>query len=161
MALTIDFENFIDSVQQVPRLFWESAKDPMLLAMIRLFHLLPEYPPEKPRDHIAWDSEKQRRWYYWAVNSGQLENPYRRTNTLKDSMMPHVEVQGDELLGTLVVEADYGMFVLGFNDDPKEKAAIHQGRWWVFDEEIEKHYDEALEGFWDDTWKAVAADWDG
>ncbi len=56
-----------------------------------------EYPPEKRVTRkqaygVTFFTDKQRRWFFAALNSGELELPYRRTGALREGWrIMHVE----------------------------------------------------------------------
>lgn len=71
-----------------------------------------EYPPEKRVTRrqaygVTFFTAKQRRWFWAALNSGELELPYRRTNTLRDSW--NISGGNDRVMVTNT--ADYFKFV--------------------------------------------------
>ena len=56
-----------------------------------------------------FSSDKQRRWFFWALNSGQISVPYHRTQELSKGW--HIVNRG--LLGYLVNRTPGASYVLG------------------------------------------------
>lgn len=57
----------------------------------------------------GWFSERQRRWFFAALNSGELQLPYRRTQTLRNNW----QRIGSGANQIIVNETPYGGFVFG------------------------------------------------
>jgi hypothetical protein len=76
---------------------------------------LKQYPPQR---HVSraqaygqtFSSDRQRRWFFAALASGELQLPYSRTNTLADAWK--LEPLGSEGVG-LINEAPYAGLVMG------------------------------------------------
>lgn len=58
----------------------------------------------------GWFSDKQRRWFFAALASGELQTPYNRTGTLARGWK--LEKVGDNL--ALVNDVPYAVYVQGF-----------------------------------------------
>ena len=79
-----------------------------------MLNVLRMYPPKnyitrKQAYGQTFQSDKQRRWFFWALNSGTIEIPYRRTQTLSKGW--HKVRNG--LFGYLVNYTPYAVYVLG------------------------------------------------
>jgi hypothetical protein len=101
-------------------------RDAMEIAVERVRTQIAIYPPPPSGYRMVWKSEKQRRWFFAALRSGEIQVPYRRTMTLQKRWTTRVSGSG---LGTLMGEVGnvtvYGPFV----QKADEQAAIHRGRW--------------------------------
>lgn len=58
----------------------------------------------------GWFSDRQRRWFFAALASGEISIPYQRTNTLKDSWV--LSIASSHAL--LYNGAPYAPYVLGY-----------------------------------------------
>ena len=91
-----------------------------------------KYPNEGPRpgDWPGFKSEKQRRYFFWALRQGKIEVPYRRgqspgSEKLGSSWTQRIKkIQHgwEAIIGTRVSYARYVM-------DKTMQAEIHKGRW--------------------------------
>lgn len=83
---------------------------------VYLLDVLQTYPPQKSVSRAeaypevgGWFSKKQRRWFFAALNSGELQLPYQRTQTLRNNW----QRIGQGASQIIVNETDYGTFVFG------------------------------------------------
>jgi len=147
------FPDFIAGLEQ---LFQKMRTDenPLLKAANFLIDSLPEAPVSHADsgNENVWDNtfgdNRQRRWYWWAVRTGQLQNPYQRTTRLDNSFVTSPVTETSTGLDVTVF-SDYpeAVFVIGDAGVIGEQAAVHEGRWWEFDREVEKLEDETLKMF--------------
>lgn len=108
------------------------------------------YPPPPSGWHMRFVSERQRRYFFWALNAGIIKVPYRRTGTLGRRWRYHVgHVTGSPgFVGVLANPTPYA----GYVQDEARQAKGHRGRWptlqmirrtparrmrWFFDHAIE------------------------
>ena len=75
-------------------------------------------------------SEKQRRWFFWALKKGKIEVPYRRGSSpgsekLGASWTQKVRRAMRGIEAIIGSNASYGPWVM----DKANQARIHQGRW--------------------------------
>lgn len=112
-------------------------------AMRDIWGKLPEYP-EKPQPGEAsqhW-TDKQRRWFFWAVRTGKINPVYQRrmSGGLGGSISTEVISQPGELIGVIGAGMPYAPYVIGKG----QQARIHEGRWWTLEDEVEKNVDGAV-----------------
>jgi hypothetical protein len=100
---------------------------PMAAALGILRAYLKKYPPPPVGAHIRFVSLKQRRWFFWALRSGAITVPYRRTMTLGRSWNVTVTTSSNTIRGVLAnpIGQTYGRYV----QDAEKQARIHRGRW--------------------------------
>jgi len=84
-----------------------------------------KYPPPPTGAHTTFVSDKQRRWFFWALSTGVITVPYKRTGTLGKSWTTDVRPSGTSLNGVLGNVRPYGPYV----QDEEVQARIHRGRW--------------------------------
>lgn len=129
-------------------------------ALAYLHSQIPQYPPPPGPDAPSpLQTERQRRWFFWALREGRIQVPYARSGTLGRSVTTGVDVGEAEILGSIGVGRAFAPWVVG-KDYPGERvrggqmyqARIHAGRWWQFDRIIERHSDEADERFVAEFW---------
>ncbi len=58
---------------------------PMHEAMNHIKTPISHYPAKKGNAPMEFVSEKQRRWFFWALNNGKITVPYKRGRTLGNS----------------------------------------------------------------------------
>lgn len=144
-----NFQAFVEAF----KLFSEKLQgetEPLLRAANYLIDHLPEEPltHKQSGNENRWDSEQQRRWYYWKVRIGELENPYNRTHRLHNSFVTS-PVTRTKFGNAVTVFSDYpkAVFIIGDPGVSAEQAAVHEGRWWSFDAEVEAMSDQILDTF--------------
>ncbi len=87
-------------------------------------------PVSKP---IKWSSEKQRRWFWWAVGRGLVEVPYRRMASASSQRLGAswaVSIASDNE-GEVGSRATYARWVQGAD----YQTAQHKATGWVTDQE--------------------------
>lgn len=119
-----------------------------------------KYPPRKYvsiQDIGGWASDRQRRFFFWALRTGRIEVPYRRgqspgSEDLGQSWAVKTEKQG--MSAVIGNDASYGPFV----QDKSRQSRMHKAIGWktaqdVADEEedtvlklIQQAVDNALRG---------------
>ncbi|KPJ95378.1 MAG: hypothetical protein AMJ53_02840 [Gammaproteobacteria bacterium SG8_11] len=104
-----------------------------------LYHIqdsVPSYPvaSRKPQ---PFKSDKQRRFFFWALRSGRISVPYRRTGTLGRSLtigqpgnIKEVRKLGQGVEGQFGTRTKYAPMVIG----QRSQARYHQGTWWTLNE---------------------------
>lgn len=100
-------------------------RDTMETAVERVRTQIAVYPPPPSGHRMVWRSERQRRWFFAALRSGQISVPYRRTGTLGRRWTTKVSVTASDIRGEVGNATVYGPFV----QSQESQAAIHQGRW--------------------------------
>jgi hypothetical protein len=139
----------------------------MQTTMMFLQGEIPEYPepPNLPPGTIAktW-TDKQRKWFFWALKSGKIKVPYKRTGLLGRRVTSQAERKGVDVIGSVGLDVPYAPWVVG----PDKSAAVtiggvemwqqpvHQGRWWQFYKIVEENLDEAYRIFQEEFWKELS-----
>lgn len=88
------------------------------------------YPPQRHASQ-PFRSDRQRRWFFWALSSGVINVPYRRTGRLANSWSAKKRGWADWLL---VNSASYASLVIGEDS----QAGYHRGWWWTANSVIEQ-----------------------
>lgn len=101
------------------------VRDTMETAVERVRTQIAVYPPPPSNYRMVWKSERQRRWFFAALRSGQISVPYRRTGTLGRRWTTAVTVSPAEIRGVVGNVTAYGPFV----QSQESQANVHQGRW--------------------------------
>lgn len=104
----------------------------MARSLARLQAFLATYPAPRPQAQ-PFKSEKQRRWFFWALDEGMITVPYHRTGLLGRAWQMRVENTGAQMIGVLSNPTPYGPFV----QSPKQ-AAYHAGNWQTTDDAVKK-----------------------
>lgn len=107
-------------LQRALRLGTEDAAD-HLMERMRTY-------PDQSTGKINFVSEKQRRFFFWALNEGIITVPYRRTRTLAKSWSRTVQTVPGGAVGEVGSNeniAPYNRFV----QDRTQQARIHRGNW--------------------------------
>lgn len=100
-------------------------RDTMEVAVERVRTQIAVYPPPSSGHRMVWKSERQRRWFFAALRSGQISVPYRRTGTLGRRWTTKVTAEASGIRGEVGNVTVYGPFV----QSQERQAAVHQGRW--------------------------------
>jgi len=152
-----DAEVRIEGLEEMLRkLDAATANDTIRTAMhgaVALIHdRVKVYPePPEPGDWPGFVSDKQRRWFFWALRSGQIQVPYRRSGLLGQSWRPYVEGAGMATKGIVDTNLRYAPYV----QSRGEQARIHQGRWGTIQTVVEQNGDEAARVFADEVEQAM------
>ena len=96
--------------------------------------LVSPYPPVR-RQRQPFVSEKQRRWFFWALANGIIEVPYRRgLSPGSEDMINRWAITPQRPGATLSNEATYASYVIGAKSD--QQARYHRGNWKSTDEMV-------------------------
>lgn len=147
--------------------YMDAAKAGMTKALLLLHGKIPQYPPppsaaDAERATSQW-TDKQRRYFFWALRAGVINVPYRRTGTLGRQVTTDVRTEGADVYGVIGIATPYAPWVVG--PDRSEaitlggvemfQAPIHQGRWWQFGRIVEANMDEAYAEFVRAAWAEI------
>lgn len=92
-----------------------------------------KYPPQSGKSQ-PFLSERQRKYFFWALNNGIITSPYQRTGNLANSW----SAKADGWMASIQNSQGYAAGVVG--DD---QWAYHRGNWWIASEVVEGNADEA------------------
>lgn len=102
----------------------EVFRRPMTQATAHLQRKLAQYPPQVSRRQ-PFKTEKQRRYFFWALREGIIQVPYRRTGTLGRKWTTEVSPDGRQ--GRVGNNTPYAPLVQGTRE---QQASYHaQGGW--------------------------------
>jgi hypothetical protein len=113
----------------------------MIKAVLMLQYVLKYYPPRDKNLHIEFKTEKQRRFFFWALRTGKIEVPYRRTRTLGRKWTTKVEYINGGVVGTIGNATPYAPYVQSRADQAK----IHAGHWGTAEDALENLHDQIYE----------------
>ena len=135
MSITIDVSEVLERIdpEKMERAL-EVAVDGAIDNAIR-----PEfrrYPGGKPGP-MQWKSEKQRRWFFWALRTGQIQVPYGRTGDLGRQWTKRVRRVAGGIRGVIGSDTPYAKWVI---NEPSQ-AQIHRGRWYTVQKVAEQQAD--------------------
>lgn len=147
-----ELDQFVEKF--VSSYYLSAAQLGMTKALLFLHSKLPEYPPPPLAGEASkhW-TEKQRRWFFWALKEGKVEAEYDRTGDLGRMFTTDVRRVGASVLGAIGTANPYAPWVVG--PDKSEaitvggvemyQAAIHKDRWWQFVKVVKGNLPEAYE----------------
>ena len=92
----------------------EVFRRPMTQAVAHLQSKLAQYPPQVSRPQ-PFKTDKQRRYFFWALREGRIQVPYRRTGTLGRRWTTEVSPDGRE--GRVGNNTPYAKYVQGTRED--------------------------------------------
>lgn len=105
-----------------------------------------------------WKTEKQERWFFWALGSGELELPYRQTGQAGASMTVLVTVDNEGLNADVTVGAKepYAVYLFGAERGPGDyvegmQSAYHRDKGWLSFETMIRDNSQEIEQVWWDT----------
>lgn len=154
------FEDLDALIELLPELALHAAVPAMDATMLFLHGQIPPYPPTPPKGAaLRAMTAKQRGWFFWALARGKLKLPYTRTGTLGRLFTEQTTRTPDAVNGEIGTALGIAPWVVGppfpgetINGRTMYQARVHAGRWWVFEDEMEKAGPEAY-GVFDDTWR--------
>jgi hypothetical protein len=87
-------------------------------------------PPNRPLAPVytlngkpsKFKTEKQRRYVLWAIRTGAIRVPYRRTNSLYRSLTSKAELAGGSVYITVGSNKSYAPYVIGF---PRQAGLVY------------------------------------
>lgn len=127
---------------------------PMEASLLSLQDALTDYPgpPMRPYPKML-RTEKQRRWFFWALKQGLIQVPYQRTGKLGQSWTWKVDTTSTGLRGEIGTNMSYAKWV----QHQPTQARIHRGNWLTDYGALNKHRDEIGRRFRDAIRAALAA----
>lgn len=81
------------------------------------------YPPQSHKKQ-PFKTVRQRRYFFWALRTGVLQVPYRRTDKLKRGWRARFDLRGTEATLSISNSVEYAEGVMG-----KKQWRFHQGTW--------------------------------
>ena len=114
----------MDKLAKLPKAVHEEATRAGADEVVRVMRV---YPAEKRVSRAqaygtTFFSDKQRRYFFWALRQGIITVPYRRTNSLRDNWV----IIGQGLDEMVVNQTPYAGLVMGDN----EQNRMHQQIGW-------------------------------
>ena len=114
----------------------------MKTGVLYIHQQVPPYPPQGGAKGQGFKTAKQRRWFFWALRTGQITVPYRRTMTLGRSIttfkgkgsLSEVKPINEGVRGVIGTAIPYAQYVVG-----PQQAEVHRGKWWLLLDEVKKH----------------------
>ncbi len=88
------------------------------------------YPPQRNAPQ-PFKTERQRRWFFWALRTGVISVPYKRTGILASSWRATKQSWSHWVIEN---SASYAALVVGRD----EQALYHKGHWWIAQDLIEE-----------------------
>ncbi len=102
----------------------EGTGEFILAQTVDKFYPEKEAPPW--RDVGMPVSAKQRRWIFYAIKSGKLKSPYKRTGELGRALAFKAFQEGDRFIIETGANWEKASAVIGTED---EQSPLHKGRW--------------------------------
>ena len=132
-----------NAIRNLPAAAQDFVVDELSKYIINVYH---QYPPRKriTRKQAygrTFQTAKQRRYFFWALNNGVIHVPYRRTQTLREGW----QQLGKGKDSIIVNEVDWSPYVMG---SVNEQSRMHHMIGW-------DHYDEVLDNREDKTAKVL------
>ena len=117
-------------------------RPPMEASLLSLFDDMTDYPPPS-RGKMRFKSDKQRRYFFWALSNGVLQVPYVRTGKLGQSWNTRITETGSGMVGKVGTNMKYAKWV----QSAESQARIHQGNWLTDEQAFGKRRDEIVTRF--------------
>ena len=106
---------------------------PMHEALNHVETPIKHYPTKHGNAPVKFVSEKQRRYFFWALNSGEIDVPYKRGRTLGNSWTKKVSMRGSGVIGRVGTNVPYALLVQW----RKTQARRFRGIWTTTDDVVE------------------------
>ncbi|MGV0974499.1 MAG: hypothetical protein ACOYBO_01070 [Azonexus sp.] len=123
----------LERIRNLKRLYGQ-----MEIAVKNLQFVLKYYPPRATNLHVEFKTEKQRRYFFWALHEGKIDVPYRRTRTLGKRWTTKVEYINGGVTGVVGNVTPYAPYVQSRADQAK----VHEGRWGTAEDAMENLHDQ-------------------
>ena len=127
---------------------------PMEASLLSLQDALTDYPgpPQRPYPKML-RTERQRRYFFWALKNGVIQVPYHRTGKLGQSWTWKITTTGSGLQGQVGTNMNYAHWV----QRQGTQARIHRGNWLTDYGAVQQKRDEIGRRFRDAIRAALAA----
>ena len=101
-------------------------RPPMEASVNLLLAYMQDYPgpPQRPYPQML-RTEKQRRYFFWALRNGLIQVPYVRRGKLGQSWSTSVTATGNSIHGIVGTNLKYAVWV----QNSQRQAVIHQQNW--------------------------------
>lgn len=97
------------------------------------------YPGRQSTGPQQWKSERQRRWFFAALRSGQIRIPYRRTGTLGRGWTKHIKRGAKWPSATIGTHVAYAPYV----QSKERQAPMHaRNRWSTAQDVVRERADD-------------------
>lgn len=126
--ITVDVSGIEGAIRRLNAITQDDALRRGMNAACRIIiNALARYPRPPEGFQMDFVSEKQRRYFFWALRSGKITVPYRRTGTLGRLWGYRIDGYGLGMVGLIgnPIMRHYGKWV----QDRESQARVHQGRW--------------------------------
>lgn len=118
---------------------------PMTEAVAHVHNKIAKYPPSPGGRPQPFKTEKQRRYFFWAMRAGVIQVPYRRTGTLGRKWTTSVSPDGR--VGKVGNNTPYARVV---QDSSYEKYShYHQATGWITAQEVARNEQRAVAGYFE------------
>ena len=101
-------------------------RPPMQQSVNYIKRAIKKYPPgsgaHRPQ---PFKTDKSRRWFFWALNEGEIKVPYRRTRSLGNKWTTTVSTDGRR--GEIGNDVKYGPLV----QDESRQTGYHKTTGWI------------------------------
>lgn len=121
----------------------KAVREAVRAGTIAVHKRLPPYPPQAHRP-MEWKSDRQRRWFFWALRTGRIKVPYRRTGTLGRFFATRVlETGSKRIVGEIGTHIRYAPWVVSEETwrGIGPQARIHRGVWWTLQDVARRNLD--------------------
>ena len=145
-------EIVINGVEElVSKLFAATAdktlRPPMNRSLFKLQAFMAKYPSKSSGKPMAghWVSEKQRRWFFAALHSGEITVPYVRKGSagLGGSWTSRVGGFAGDMTGLVGTNKSYAPMVQGAG----RQMWMHEGNWQTEEDAVKKERDGIVQDF--------------
>ena len=150
-------------MEKLPQLTIATAEASMEWVLDDLMSAFPDRPP-KETAKAQWPgfkTDRQRRWFFWALGSGELARQAAATEPLSTGWETEVKATSEGIVGILANTRAYAPWVIGKsypgvvypslnNGKPMYQAKIHAGRWMQLGTFMEEHSEEVWDKLFED-----------
>jgi hypothetical protein len=143
ISMTVDgVKETIGHIQNIAGI--QILRPPMEESVNLLLAYMQDYPgpPQRPYPQML-RTEKQRRYFFWALKNGLIQVPYVRRGKLGQSWTTSVTASGNSLHGIVGTNLKYAVYVM----NSQRQAVIHQQNWRTDRMAIEANRAEIVERF--------------
>lgn len=125
---------------------------PMTEATAHVQRVIARYPPSPGGRPQPFKTEKQRRYFFWALRSGRITVPYRRTGTAGRRWT--TEVSPDGRTGRVGNNVPYGRVL--YDEEYEMYSHYHAETGWPTIQKVAKSEARAVKGYFDRQYERYA-----
>jgi len=158
MTIQIRIEGMDELLAKLDRIGKLTAiRSVMRAAALYLKGKLAQYPEQMHLTRASvygapFQSEKQQRYFFWALKAGEIEVPYHRGESARSERLGQswtIDDQDGGLTQVIGNDTSYGKLVMGSYDQGEQSEFMHQSGWTPYDQIVDAYEDTIIQNVQD------------